>query len=1565
MAKKKLNKKVAIIVAALLVFFIMGVIVVILHFSKDPMKFLSDARAYVEQNDYEQAQHNYGSAFGCAKDTDLKIDILFEIAEFHLKDNEFHTPDWRKTAGCWNQIVTLDPKNLKARISLLDYFYTMADSGSDNAWQMVQTNASELIEVMEEGQSEVDTDILLKRARASLEIASTGQTDDPQQLLTKAKTQLEEILPLKSDDVIVYLYLEQAERVKGRIDEESGIIGARQKGVEMAKVILEKAAQAFPDNPEPHIRMLIIDVRNPSTTQEELLAFEKDYMALTEKFESHPDVYAAKSTYYRILDKVDKEIESLERAIELDGQNVKYILALSDAYYRKYSIGNDQENLTKSVATASKGLTLPGAQDQPGPLQMANRGNKFGLLTVLSHAYIDAAIDSAQSGDEGQRQQWLVKAQDSVHEIEQIIGTKANVQALKWQSQLALVTGEKNQAALQMYNVYNQLKAAGQTDALFSYRLARLFADSSEIGARLEFLGSALAGRISSYKPEVVLETAEVYLMLRDARRGLTLADAYESRYSATNRSIAVRVRALIGSGRYDDAQEELARLDADSRDIFKLKAELLRNRIRRIIGSQQNQLQAEDGAEADVYDQDSLPGYMREYLETLTKLLEKSHDKEEVGLPTGVLQRYIKDGKIVQAAGFINKYLEFYPDHLAANIFKKRLSEPDPANISQERISHLAEEVLVESDGLGSVMALIQYYRSNGQFDKAFQAIEKALQMAPSDEVVISTTFGIALQNDDMAMAEKMLEKARNENIDGGGGLTYAARIDLVKEDYQSAFEKIDEYIKLVPVSSYAYMLRSEINEKLGFFDDAISDIKTAYKFNPLNADVVKKHVALLYTEHLRSGGKSSQQQMEEINTFFIRAISLNTMDWQLQSAYAAFVAESDSERALSINQRLMKLFPNVQNALALYNMAVSIAQKEYSQSRKETLLETAEWACQEARKLEPDNKFVLQAYSNVLRLMGRQDEVAGLLEGESGQLWRFYLRDSQYERAKEILMALYQDDSQDADVLKGLLLVAKNTVDEEALMKYSEELLAADNTSENELLQIQMYLESGLVDEGALKLASFRERNPQNSLAMLFEAETMMKKGLLDEALELANRNLEAYPEDALAWMLRGRIKALLGDYNQAISDYQRSKSFNETAQIRMDLARVYQYVGKLTEAIGELTVVLESAQVPPMAREMLERLYKQTGRKDDLGKLYGLTLEKYPDNADWLVRAGIFYAQQDDGEQAEKLLERAWQLSLEQTGGRMQIFDAYLGTLGQLEKLDKLQAVASKYIDTEFAPVAYASMAEVKAKMGNRATAVDYYRKALDKSAGNESLVYGVLVNMAKVIGTDEAVRWCNDKLAEAPDSLPVITVLFRIYLMQGEPNKAMGYVNKAIDLIDPETNRGLLVNFLIEKSNILLHLHQKTSDRQYLDEAISVFEQLLVEQPKNASVLNNLAYILVDNNEQLDKAAEYAQRAHELVPDSVDSMDTYAYALCKTGGYEKANQLLQRAFQVLERTDRTPSWEFYEHLGMAQKGIGAIDKARNSYEKALETAGDNMSEKNKERLQTAIDQLAEEM
>jgi tetratricopeptide (TPR) repeat protein len=759
-------------------------------------------------------------------------------------------------------------------------------------------------------------------------------------------------------------------------------------------------------------------------------------------------------------------------------------------------------------------------------------------------------------------------------------------------------------------------------------------------------------------------------------------------------------------------------------------------------------------------------------------------------------------------------------------------------------------------------------------------------------------------------------------------------------------------------PVFPNGYLLRSQINGSLGNHDGAVRDAKTAQRFNPLDRVVAKQVVAVLYNRNLRLRKNVSSDQIAEVEKALIRAILLNPNDWNFRSIYAEYISEREPAKALAERQRLLRRFPNVDNGLMLGNMAMRMALKETDEQRRTGLLDIAGSAYEKAYQMDPDNKAVLDAYSEFLRLTGRRNKATKLFGGQDNSLWQFYVRDGQYDKARDILEKLYEINPKDITVVKGLARTASKTADKESLKKYSQELLVLENTIDNELVQIQAYLEVGLVKEAELKLASFRERNPREARGMLLEAWSAMTKGQLKRALELVNQNLEIDSENAVAWRLRGQANRLLGDFNQAVEDLQKSKSIDINPKIRMELATAYHRVGRVAAAIGELTDALKDQQAPLRVRTMLEEIYRQAGRTTELKQFYDDTLEKYPDSGVWNYRAGEFAFRQNDYEKAEELLIKAWEMS-EKQGGYAKALDKYLETLWRSEKYKELLKYAAKYIDTQFAPIAYAQIAQAQFKMGSKATALDYYRKAIEKCGTNDKLVLGILQNMSAVVGPMEVTRWCNERLRANPNSLAANLMMFKLTQQGGEYNKALWHIDKFLSLIDPESP--LWIEQMLEKANTLTMAYIKTSDKRYLSTAVSEFEKILAKRPNNTSVLNNLAYFLADNNEQLDRAVECAKRAHETSPNDGNIMDTYAYTLCKVAEYAKAEELLQMTIQILERESMAVAWDVYEHLGMAQEGLGQKVEAAASYRLALKTGGRRISKQNKEELMKAIERV----
>jgi tetratricopeptide (TPR) repeat protein len=147
MAKRRLNKKVALVGSVVFVLAGLAVILVVLKLSRNPEKFIKDGEAALLAKDYKMAEASFKGAYARARTNSLREEILFKLVDIYSATGQLNN-----MPGCWEQIIRIDPKNVKARFGFLMYIYTWADSGGHGVWQQVGEQASEFLEVAEEAQ---------------------------------------------------------------------------------------------------------------------------------------------------------------------------------------------------------------------------------------------------------------------------------------------------------------------------------------------------------------------------------------------------------------------------------------------------------------------------------------------------------------------------------------------------------------------------------------------------------------------------------------------------------------------------------------------------------------------------------------------------------------------------------------------------------------------------------------------------------------------------------------------------------------------------------------------------------------------------------------------------------------------------------------------------------------------------------------------------------------------------------------------------------------------------------------------------------------------------------------------------------------------------------------------------------------------------------------------------------------------------------------------------------------------------------------------------------------------
>jgi tetratricopeptide (TPR) repeat protein len=489
-------------------------------------------------------------------------------------------------------------------------------------------------------------------------------------------------------------------------------------------------------------------------------------------------------------------------------------------------------------------------------------------------------------------------------------------------------------------------------------------------------------------------------------------------------------------------------------------------------------------------------------------------------------------------------------------------------------------------------------------------------------------------------------------------------------------------------------------------------------------------------------------------------------------------------------------------------------------------------------------------------------------------------------------------------------------------------------------------------------------------------------MRKGQLQAALELTNRFLEANPTNPVGWRLRGEIRFYEGEIIKAIDDLKKSKSFKDEAATRVVLAKAYLRASRFEDAVTELKNAIDSPGVPMEARLLLEETYKQLDRKEALGEFYAATINEFPSSVFWLNRAGLYALEMADYNKAAQLYSKSFELKRQEYGSvqaeQMRFdaqyasaFDGYLRsnillaglpnrTDWKPEKLDEVFEFAKQYLDTHYSPLAYLRMAQAKLLLGHKRTAVEYCQKAVNESEENEALASEVLLRMFLLLGPEEVSKYCLEKLKQDPDSIPANFTMFNLHKVNREYLKALPYIIKCIELTDPDNRKHL--DYTVKKAEILTLAYQRSSDNKYLKMAIAEYKSLLEKMPNNTSVLNNLAYMLAEGDENIGDALKYAEKVYSLSPNDPGVLDTYGYVLYKNGKYTEALGHLNAALQYYGQNKLYIGWEVYEHLGLIKQALGDEFGAVMAYEQAKKVGGVSMSNKDLERINKALESLS---
>ena len=186
-------------------------------------------------------------------------------------------------------------------------------------------------------------------------------------------------------------------------------------------------------------------------------------------------------------------------------------------------------------------------------------------------------------------------------------------------------------------------------------------------------------------------------------------------------------------------------------------------------------------------------------------------------------------------------------------------------------------------------------------------------------------------------------------------------------------------------------------------------------------------------------------------------------------------------------------------------------------------------------------------------------------------------------------------------------------------------------------------------------------------------------------------------------------------------------------------------------------------------------------------------------------------------------------------------------------------------------------------------------------------------------------DKALKDCEEALKRAPQSVDAKRV--KAFALA-----AMGRQQEAFKILDELIQKGTLY------PGIYGNYGELAQQLGLKEKAIAAFRKAIAEDSEDASSLNNLAWLLMEQG-KLDEAEELARRAVDARADDPDIYDTYGWILAQKGDLERAEDYLRRA----RRLDHKQKWILY-HLADVLSRRGMREEAQKFAEEALKLAPD---------------------
>lgn len=865
--------------------------------------------------------------------------------------------------------------------------------------------------------------------------------------------------------------------------------------------------------------------------------------------------------------------------------------------------------------------------------------------------------------------------------------------------------------------------------------------------------------------------------------------------------------------------------------------------------------------------------------------------------------------------------------------------------------------------------------YLKDGDANAAVIQLKNALQKDRNHVGARKLLGEIYLQVGNGPAAEKELKAARSRGANEIGTLIQIARAYVLQGKFNEILKELKDEVAGNAVRADILNLRGHAYFGLGMSTDATESFEQAAKLKP-NDPKPKIGLAKVFVTAGRLEEAEAQIDAAlKVDGKSVEALVLKGEMSRLKNdpdgALAAF------DKALKINKtNISALLGRAATNIDLNKDEQAQADIEavYSRVPKQPLASFLSALILAKKKDFTGAQEVLQQASPALDnhmpsvfLSGAVNYALDQLEQAEDRLSRYVSAVPGNIRARKLLGAtLVRNNNLTGaiDVLKPLVDTGKADAQVLALLgsaymrtgKFAEgsELFeqavkAAPDVSAIRTQLALSRLVQGSADQAVGDLEAAVDLDPEARQASILLTLVHLRKSQFDKALEAAERLHKNMPDNPMAQNLIGA--AYLGKENlaKARETFEAAlKTKSDFHPARMNLAQLDIREGKIDRAVtnyqriitenpkhlGALLAMADVEQRQKKPEEAVEWLKKASDANPKAVVPKLRLIQHYNKQRD-LVRS-LSVARELDSRVPNnpQVLEAL---------GRTEI--AAGEAVGAVATFRRLASIAEK------SPRAHHLLGGALVAAGDRLGARESFRKAVALEEGFVPAIMALAELESRDGNLDAALKLAAQIGEKQPQSAIGAMLTGDVHMRSKQFDKALASYEKAVEKEDTGSLALRLFNArnsLGRKEEALQKLQQwvdrkdEAAVRQVLasayiagahyDAAVRESEKLLIKNPRNPVVLNNLAWLYDQKNDA--RAVETAEKALQQSPETPEIMDTVGWIHTRHGNLKRGIEMLERAHLAAPKQG-----DIAYHFAFALNKAGKASEARRTLQRIL--------------------------